>query len=100
MRRHDANLANAGSVGAFRGLEIRDEGRTRSRRRRIPANTLVASAICGTHFGLTKDETSMTGAPASDSLSMKAILSAVEIDAASFWSPSRGPTSTTETRDG
>ena len=33
-------------------------------RRVMPANTSLASAICGTHFGDTKAETSMTRCPA------------------------------------
>src|SRR2546430_3470160 len=63
----------------------------------MPANTCSASAICGTHFGLTKAETSMTGRFAALSLSTNATLSAVDTVADSFCSPSRGPTSTTRT---
>src|SRR5439155_141350 len=63
----------------------------------MPANTCSASAICGTHFGLTKAETSMTGRFAALSLSTNAILSTVETVADSFCNPSRGPTSTTRT---
>src|SRR5262245_42047620 len=69
-------------------------------RRVLPANTPAASAIWGTHFGLTNAETSMTPWPASLRRSTNAILSAVAIRAASFWSPSRGPTSTMRTRVG
>src|SRR4051812_14364431 len=63
-------------------------------RRVIPAKTSAASAICGTHVGLTNADTSMVLCPASLSRLTNAILSAVEIEAASFCSPSRGPTST------
>src|SRR2546429_4610106 len=63
----------------------------------MPANTCSASAICGTHFGLTNADTSMTGRFAALSLSTNAILSAVETIADSFCKPSRGPTSTTVT---
>jgi hypothetical protein len=53
-------------------------------RRMMPSKTAAASAICGTHDGLTKAETSMTGTPVAESLSTKAILSAVETGVASF----------------
>ena len=43
----------------------------------MPANTSAASAICGTHFGLTNADTSITGSPAALSRSTNAILSAV-----------------------
>src|SRR5918995_5391580 len=68
--------------------------------RSMRASTSAASAICGTHFGLTKAVTSTTGRPALESRSTNATLSAVEIAALSFCSPSRGPTSTTVTRLG
>src|SRR5687768_6111518 len=66
----------------------------------MPAQTSAASAICGTHFGLTKADTSIMAWPAADSLLTKAILSGVGTNADSFCSPSRGPTSTIRTRDG
>ena len=44
----------------------------------MPANTAAASAICGTHFGLTNAETSMTGSPAALRRLTNSILSAVE----------------------
>src|SRR5678816_3148609 len=66
----------------------------------MPAKTSAASAICGTHFGLTKADTSIARWPAPLSASTKAILSAVPIAAASFCSPSRGPTSTMVTLAG
>src|SRR3954466_6211052 len=66
----------------------------------MPAKTSAASAICGTHVGLTNAETSTTGSPARERLFTKEILSAVLIAADSFCSPSRGPTSTTVTRAG
>src|SRR5262245_52870013 len=66
----------------------------------MPAKISAASAICGTHFGLTNAETSMTECPASLRSLTNAILSAVAIAAASFWRPSRGPTSTIVTRVG
>src|SRR4051812_23475636 len=66
----------------------------------MPANTSPASAICGTHLGLTNADTSMTGSPAAVNRSTNAILSAVATSAASFCRPSRGPTSTTTTRRG
>ena len=64
------------------------------------ARTSAASAICGTHFGLTNAVTSTTGSPARESRFTNATLSAVEIAAFSFCSPSRGPTSTMVTRRG
>ncbi len=68
--------------------------------REMPANTSAASAICGTHFGLTNADTSITGRRAAVNRSTNAILSVVLTAADSFCSPSRGPTSTTVTRDG
>src|SRR5881394_3276313 len=64
----------------------------------MPANTSAVSAICGTHFGLTKAPTSITGRRAADRRLTNSILSAVETRACSFCSPSRGPTSTMVTR--
>src|SRR5262245_15118210 len=64
-------------------------------RRVMPANTSAASAICGTHFGLTNADTSMTGRFAALNRFTNAILSAVETRDRSFCRPSRGPTSTT-----
>src|SRR4051794_18831552 len=69
-------------------------------RRVMPAKTSAASAICGTHFGLTKAETSIARRPAADNRSLNAILSPVATAALSFCNPSRGPTSTTVTRAG
>ena len=69
-------------------------------RREMPAKTPLASAICGTHFGLTKAETSIAGRPDADSRFTKATLSTVWTAAASFCSPSRGPTSTMVTVGG
>src|SRR5262245_21922536 len=68
--------------------------------RAIPANTAAASPICGTHFGDTNADTSSREWPAADRRSTNAILAAVGTTACSFCSPSRGPTSTTLTRDG
>ena len=59
----------------------------------IPLNTSSVSAICGTALGLTKLPTSMTGKPARESSSMRAILSSVDTIFFSFCRPSRGPTS-------
>jgi hypothetical protein len=58
-----------------------------------PAITAAASAICGTHFGLTKLVTSMWRRPACCSWRTSSILSAVATACASFCKPSRGPTS-------
>src|SRR5579872_1908213 len=69
-------------------------------RRAMPAITSLASASCGMALGLTNEVASTTGKPAALSLSMKAILSAVDTTPFSFWRPSRGPTSTTVTRWG
>ena len=68
--------------------------------REMPANTSAASAICGTHFGLTNADTSIAGRRAAVNRSTNSILFAVLIVAGSFWSPSRGPTSTIVTREG
>src|SRR5436190_9552756 len=64
------------------------------RARMMPPHTSAASAICGTHFGLTNAVTSITGRCAALSRLMNSILSAVDTSARSFCSPSRGPTST------
>jgi hypothetical protein len=66
----------------------------------MPAKTCAASAICGTHFGDTNADTSITWWPALERRSTNAILSAVAIGVFSFCRPSRGPTSTTVTRPG
>ena len=54
---------------------------------------------CGTHFGLTKLPTSIVFIPASASLLMSSTLISVGMMDFSFWSPSRGPTSTIRTTD-
>ena len=46
----------------------------------MPANTSAASAICGTHFGLTNADTSITGRCAALSRLTNSILSAVETE--------------------
>src|SRR5258708_40285139 len=61
----------------------------------MAAKTSGASAICGTHFGLTNADTSITGNAAALNRLTNSILSAVETAACSFCRPSRGPTSTT-----
>src|ERR1700674_1115754 len=63
----------------------------------MPAKTSAASAIWGTHFGLTNAVTSMTGSFAAPRRLTNSILSAVETETCSFCRPSRGPTSTTVT---
>jgi hypothetical protein len=62
------------------------------------ANTCSASASCGTHFGETNDDTSISSYPAADSASTNATFTSVGTCAFSFWSPSRGPTSTMRMR--
>src|SRR5579859_7776644 len=64
------------------------------------ATTSALSAICGTHFGETNAPASTARKPASASRSIKATLTAAETAFASFWSPSRGPTSTIRTSAG
>src|SRR6476661_4112219 len=64
------------------------------------AMTSALSAICGTHFGDTNAVASTTGSPAAESRSISSTLTAVEIEPCSFCRPSRGPTSTSLTRDG
>ena len=66
--------------------------------RAMPRNTSAASAICGTHFGLTNADTSITGKFAALSRLTNSILSGVDTIALSFCKPSRGPTSTTVIR--
>src|SRR4029079_7780608 len=69
-------------------------------RRSMPANTSAASAICGTHRGLTKAETSIVECPAAASALTNAIFTVVGTCVASFCSPSRGPHSTRRTESG
>ncbi len=59
----------------------------------MPATICSASAIWGTHFGLTKEVNSMVATPVSDSASTSEILAASEMSPFSNWNPSRGPTS-------
>src|SRR6188508_376656 len=66
----------------------------------MPAITAALSLICGTHFGLTKLVTSIWLTPASCRRCTSSIFCAVVTGAFSFCSPSRGPTSTSVTRDG
>src|SRR5712671_3592707 len=58
-----------------------------------PATTCSASAICGTHFGLTNETTSISGKWHSDRRSIRRIFSAVDTGFFSICMPSRGPSS-------
>src|SRR6266516_1330286 len=60
----------------------------------MPAKTCALSDICGTHFGEPKAVASTAGRPASASLSISSIFTAVGTPVASFCRPSRGATST------
>ena len=62
--------------------------------------TSLASLNCGMARGLTNDVASTTGKPASASIVMNCIFCSVGTSAFSFCSPSRGPTSTTRTKEG
>src|SRR5581483_9595215 len=66
----------------------------------MPRSTSSASASCGTHLGFTKLVASTTGSPAAARRSMSSILVCAGTIAASFCSPSRGPTSTIVTWPG
>src|SRR2546422_11548832 len=66
----------------------------------MPAKTCALSDICGTHFGETKAVASTAGRPASASLSISSIFTAVGTPVASFCRPSRGATSTMRTLRG
>src|SRR5581483_2487763 len=68
--------------------------------RAMRAITSAESAICGTHFGLTKAPASITVSPVVDSRSISPTLASSGTTAFSFCSPSRGPTSTMRTRAG
>ncbi len=59
----------------------------------MPATIWSASAIWGTHFGLTNDVNSMMDTPVSESASTSEILAARPMSPFSNWKPSRGPTS-------
>ena len=66
----------------------------------MPAITAALSAICGTHFGLTKLVTSISRRPAACRRCTSSILAAAATGCFSFCSPSRGPTSTSVTLAG
>ena len=67
----------------------------------MPANTSAASAICGTHFGLTNADTSMTRqAGRAQPVDEGDLVGGRHGARASFCRPSRGPTSKTRTRGG
>ena len=63
-----------------------------------PARTSAASAICGTHLGLTIDVASTRGTPASRAARTRRTLTSVDTGSGQFWKPSRGPTSMKLTR--
>src|SRR5207249_3427454 len=86
------NIATHPNAVRFRSLS--------DRTRRIEAMTRALSDICGTHFGDTKLVASIAGSPASVRRSMSATLISVGTIVFSFCSPSRGPTSTMQTRCG
>src|SRR5437763_5417340 len=69
-------------------------------RLRMARKTSSASAMRGTALGCTNEVTSIHAKPASESRSTKRTLASVGMAAGSFWSPSRGPTSTMRTRRG
>ena len=75
-------------------------GRTRPACGGSPPSPRALSAICGTHLGETNAVASITGSPASCRRWISSTLTAVGTGAASFCSPSRGPTSTSFTRFG
>lgn len=62
--------------------------------------TSALLAMFGTHCGDTKLATSILEQPAATSLVISVTLSATDTATASFWSPSRGPTSTIWTAAG
>ena len=99
-----AKIATSGmpaSIARVETARLGTSARYRVPSRRVTARaTSTASAICGTHFGLTNAVISTTGRPAAARASMNAILVAVGRIAASFCRPSRGPTSTMVTRRG
>ncbi len=64
---------------------------------RSRAMTSAVSAICGTQRGDTKLPTSIVRAPAASKPSIRATLVSGGMTPGSFWSPSRGPTSTMRT---
>src|SRR5471032_2985538 len=60
----------------------------------MAAITSLLVAICGTHFGDTKDAASMLAKPALDKRFTSSILISAGTFSFSFCRPSRGPTST------
>src|SRR5882757_8032983 len=68
--------------------------------RMIRAITSAESAICGTHFGLTKAPASIVVSPVADNRSISPTLASSDTTVFSFCSPSRGPTSTMRTAAG
>ena len=66
----------------------------------MPATIASASAIWGTHLGLTKEVNSMVVTPVAESASTKEIFASSVMAPFSNWKPSRGPTSRILTRFG
>lgn len=66
-------------------------------RERTCSSISAELAICGTHFGATKEPASMVVKPVFASLSTKSIFVASGTVCFSFCNPSRGPTSTMRT---
>ena len=87
---------------ASKPLQVRHQHRIARRRAcaRMRASTSAASAICGTHFGETKDVASIAGKPGVGERVDQRDLDVGRDVAVSFCSPSRGPTSTMRTRVG
>ena len=87
-------------VRALEAGEVRHQRRVAGRRAGavMPAQTSAASAICGTHFGLTNADTSITGKRGGrQAIDEGRSCPRSRSGAGSFCRPSRGPTSTTVT---
>ena len=91
----DADGVGPGCLRAVeaRARSARAPGTARRAVARAGAISSSASASCGIALGDTKLVASISRRPASASRSMKRSFASVAIGAASFWSPSRGPTS-------
>ena len=97
-RREHRERVGAGGLGAGHAALVRDEDGIADAAGQPPgaraaASSASASASCGIALGDTKLVASISRRPAAASRSMKPSLVSSGIAVASFWSPSRGPTS-------
>jgi hypothetical protein len=94
-RAEDHDFIGAARQRRLETLHVRRQRRIDGARTAFDAAmTSALVAICGTHFGDTKDAASTLAKPARDRRSTSSIFTAADTASFSFCSPSRGPTST------